>query len=268
MRIIGIVVLLLLVGGLGYYFYGRTAPTQDAAAVPDKPRVIRFASEGAYPPFNYLDTDGQLKGFDIEIAKAVCERAGITCTFSPQDWDGIIPGLLARKYDAIAASMAITPERAKVVAFTKPYYKTPIRFIIARDSKLVISPEGLQGLKIGVQRATTSHDYVSKNYAKFSKIVLYDTQDGAYLDLAAGRVQAVVADAIQAMGWLNSSGGEMADFAGNPLYVDQGIALVTRKGDEELLNKLNIGLEAIVTDGTYEKIRERYFAFDIYNGQF
>ena len=95
--------------------------------------VVRIGTEGAYPPFNYIDENGDLQGFDVDIAKALCDAAGFTCEFVVHDWDGIIPGLLAEKYYAIIASMSITAERAEVVAFTGKYYNTPAKFIASAD---------------------------------------------------------------------------------------------------------------------------------------
>ena len=106
------------------------------ALAADAPQKVRIATEGAYPPFNFKAPDGSLQGFDVDIANAVCAEAHLDCTIVAQDWDGIIPGLLAKKYDAIVASMAVTEERKKKVAFTNKYYNTPPSWIAPKDSKI------------------------------------------------------------------------------------------------------------------------------------
>ena len=113
---------------------------------------IRIGVEGAYPPFSEVAPDGTLKGFDIDIARALCEEIGTECVLVPQDWDGIIPALLARKYDAIIASMSITPERKKKVAFSDKYYNSPAKFARKKGSGITISKAGLKGKTVGVQR--------------------------------------------------------------------------------------------------------------------
>lgn len=121
-------------------------------------KKLRIAVEGAYPPFSEVTPSGQLKGFDIDIANALCAQMKTECTLVQQDFDGMIPALQARKFDAIVASMSITPERQKVVAFTERYYQTPARLVAKNGSKLELTPEGLKGRKIGVQRSTIHED--------------------------------------------------------------------------------------------------------------
>ena len=113
--------------------------------------TLRIGVEGAYPPFSQTEKDGSLTGFDIDIAKALCADMGVECKLVKQDWDGIIPALIAKKYDAIIASMSITEERLEKVDFTKPYYKSPARFIAKKDSGIEISAEGLKGKSVGAE---------------------------------------------------------------------------------------------------------------------
>ena len=157
---------------------------------------IRIGVEGAYPPFSWVEKDGTLKGFDIDIARALCEEIGAECVLVPQDWDGIIPALLARKYDAIIASMSITEERKKKVAFSDKYYNTPAKFACKKGSGITISKAGMKGKTVGVQRATTHDNFITAEFGDSVNIKRYGTQDEAYLDAIAGRVDLLLADSI------------------------------------------------------------------------
>ncbi|MBS7546117.1 ABC transporter substrate-binding protein [Ancylobacter oerskovii] len=238
-----------------------------AATAQAEIKTVRIGTEGAYPPFNSTDSSGQLVGFDIDIAKALCEKMKVECTFVAQDWDGIIPALLAKKFDAIVASMSITDERKEKVAFTVPYYQTPGDFIAPKDTKITdISPEALKGKTLGTQSATTAAVYLEEKY-KGSEIKLYPTQDEANADLAAGRLDAILADKFVLYEWLEKSNdGKCCKFVGPDLkdVNPQGTGIAVRKEDNELREKINAAIKEIVADGTYKKINAKYFPFDIY----
>ncbi len=223
--------------------------------------TIRIGTEGAYPPFNQIDQSGKLVGFDIDIAEALCEAMKAKCEFVTQDWDGIIPGLLAKKYDAIVASMSITPERLQAVAFTDRYYSNALRFVAKKSSGL--DPKSLKGKTIGAQRATIAAQYLNDNMKSVSAR-LYDTQENAYLDLAAGRTDAVLADALVNYEWLNSDAAKNFSFLGDAIDIDDKIGIAIRKNDGELVKRFNAALKTILKDGTYEKINAKYFPFSIY----
>jgi len=224
--------------------------------------VLRIGTEGAYPPFNQIDPSGELIGFDIDIAQALCNNMKVTCEFVRQDWDGIIPGLLARKYDAIVASMSITEERRQAVAFTDPYVSNKLRFVAAEGAEL--DPANLKGKVIGAQRATISASYLEDHPIKGAKVKLYDTQENAYLDLASGRVDALLADMLVSWEWLNSEAGRGFAFLGEPIDLGDRFGIAVRKGDTELLARLNTALAEIIADGTYEELNAKYFPFPIY----
>ena len=232
-------------------------------------KKIKIATEGAYPPFNEVGPDGKLKGFDIDIALALCEKLGAECELVQQDWDGIIPALLAKKYDAIVASMSITEERKKRVDFTDKYYQTPARFVRKKGSAIEITKERLEGKKVGVQRATIHDNYLTDNYGDSVEIVRYGTQDEANLDMLAGRVDLLLADSIALLeGFLKTDKGKDYEFVGPELrdkrWFGEGAGIAVRKEDTDLKEALNKALAAIRADGTYEKIMRRYFDFDIY----
>ena len=157
---------------------------------------LRIGVEGAYPPFSWKEADGTLKGFDVDIALALCEKMGRDCELVEQDWDGIIPALLAKKYDAIVASMSITDERKKRVDFTQKYYNTPAKFVAAENAGFEPTPEGMKGKVVGVQRGTTHQCYMEKMFPDV-ELKLYGTQEQVFLDLGSGRIDAQISDSTQ-----------------------------------------------------------------------
>ena len=225
---------------------------------------LRIATEGAYAPFNFIDTNGKPRGFDVDIALALCEKMRAECEIVAQDWDGIIPGLQARRYDAIVASMSITPERERVVSFTKPYYSNVLAFIGPKNQPMATDSDGLKGKTLGAQRATIAGQYLEDQLGKTVTVKLYDTQDNAYLDLANGRLDGMLSDKFPAYNWLQSAAGQNFEFKGDNIDIDDKIGIAVRKNDNELRERLNQALEEIVTDGTYQEINRRYFPFSIY----
>lgn len=229
---------------------------------------VRIGTEGAYPPFNYKDASGELKGFDIDIAKALCAEMKAECSFVAQDWDGIIPALIAKKYDAIIASMSITEERKKKVDFTNKYYSTPAKFIVDKKSGITdVTPAGLKGKTIGAQGSTIHSNYLEDLY-KGSTIKLYKTQDEANADLAAGRLDAILADSAVLLEWLKKKEGSCCQFTGPDFneekYFGVGAGIAVRKGDDKLREAFNKAIAAILKNGTYKKINDKYFPFSVY----
>ncbi len=231
--------------------------------------MVRFGVEGAYPPFSYVTPEGQLAGFDIDIAKALGEAMGVEVKLVAQDWDGIIPALLARKYDAIIASMSITEERKQKVAFTNKYYQTPAKFVCKKGAIADFSREAIKGKTVGVQRATIHDRYLTDNYGSDVTINRYGTQDEAYLDLVAGRVDMLLADSVALFdGFLKKPEGQDFQFIGpdlnDPKWFGEGAGIALRKEDTDLAQKLNAAIDKIRADGTYKKIQDKYFDFDVY----
>jgi polar amino acid transport system substrate-binding protein/arginine/ornithine transport system substrate-binding protein len=230
--------------------------------------MLRVGVEGAYPPFSWKEADGTLKGFDIDIAMALCAKMGVKCELIEQDWDGIIPALLSKKYDAIIASMSITEERKKRVDFSNKYYNTPAKFVARKDSGLTDTPEGLAGKSVGVQRGTIHQCYMEKMFPD-AELRLYATQEEVFLDLASGRIDAQISDSIQALeGFLGTdAGADYAFLCGDQFDLEchgEGAGIAVRKGEDDLRNKLNLAINAIREDGTYQTINAKYFDFDIF----
>lgn len=232
------------------------------------PNPLRVAAEAAYPPFSELGPDGQLKGFDIDIAKAVCEKLKTRCQFVQTEFDALIPALRAKKFDVIVASMSITPERQKVVDFSNKYYNTPARVVARADASFDGTAAGLQGKTLGVQR-TTIHDRYASATFKGVKIVRYAKQDEIYLDMIAARLDATLADSVALeQGFLKTAAGRAFAFKGpvydDPAFFGMGAGIAMRKGDTALRDAINGALAAIRADGTYKTIQAKYFDFDIY----
>ncbi len=229
---------------------------------------LRVGVEGAYPPFSSVGPDGQLRGFDIDIAKALCAQMKAECTLIQQSFDGMIPALNARKFDLLVASHAITAERQRVVDFSEKYYQTPARLIGKAGLVLAATEAGLKGKRIGVQRATT-HDRFATDTFKQSEIVRYTRQDDVFLDLGAGRVDVALLDSVAASaGFLKTPAGQGFALIGpafnDSRYFGAGSGVVVRKGNAQLLQRVNAALQAIRANGTYQHIQSKYFDFDVY----
>jgi histidine transport system substrate-binding protein len=238
-------------------------------------KEIRLASEGAYPPFNTIGADGALGGFDIDIGNALCAEMQAKCTWVKQEWDGMIPALNARKFDAIIASMSITEERQKQVDFSDKYYATPLGLVAKKGSPLTPTAESLKGKKVGVQRGTVADNFATKFWEpKGVSLVRYGKQDEAYLDLTAGRLEAALADALEADGgFLTKPEGAAYAFMGGRMFgatpeekavIGDGVGVAVRKKDTDLKAQFNKALAAIRANGTYETLRKKYFDYDIY----
>lgn len=234
-------------------------------------KTVRFGVEGAYPPFSWTDSSGEIKGFDIDLAHALCQQMAVKCELVAQDWDGMIPALLSRKYDAIIAAMSITDERRKKVDFTEKYARIPNRFVAAKGTTLELTPEGMADKRIGVQRATTHDKYLTDNFGTNVTIVRYGNADEAYLDLKAGRVLALLADASAIdQGLLSKEGGDKYEYVGPALtdrqWFGDGMGIAVRKGDQDLKAKLNEAIKTLRANGKYQEINQKYFKYDIYGG--
>jgi polar amino acid transport system substrate-binding protein len=237
-----------------------------AAAAQQK---LRLGTEGAYPPFNMIDSSGNITGFDVDIGLALCAKMGVECEVVAQDWDGIIPGLLAKKYDFIIASMFITDERKKQVSFTDPYYIAAMTHVAQKDSGITeFTDEAMAGKVIGAQSGTTQANYVQQVYPS-ADIRLYPTQDEVNLDLASGRLDLQVGDLLPLLDWLNNTDdGACCEMIGKPItdpkFVGEGVGIAVRQEDNELRENLNKALKEIREDGTYKAINDKYFPIDVF----
>ncbi|EHD21952.1 MULTISPECIES: arginine ABC transporter substrate-binding protein [Brenneria] len=220
--------------------------------------TIRFASSATYPPFESLDANNDIVGFDIDLAKALCKQMQATCTFSNQAFDSLIPALKFRRYDAVISGMDITPERSKQVAFTQPYYA---------NSAVVIAQKGkfsdfaaLQGKRIGMENGTTHQKYMHDKHPEV-RTVSYDSYQNAVLDLKNGRIDGVFGDTAVVNEWIKTNPDltTVGEHVTDREYFGTGLGIAVRPNDQALLEKLNKALDAIKADGTYQAINDKWF---------
>lgn len=236
----------------------------------DDRQKVRIAVDVPYPPFEYRTADGELAGFEIDLGNELCQRAKLDCEWVVQGWDGIIPGLLSRKYDAILSSMRITPAREKQVRFTEPYAMSPKVWVAQRGSDIDIDDmETLKGLAVGVQRGTTQDSYVTERYADTFDIQRYATAADVALDLQSQRLELAFINYPVALDTLEVDNAD-SDFVqlgpriNSPESIfGKGNAIAVRPRDKELANTFNQALDSVYADGTFVELMETYFDYDL-----
>jgi polar amino acid transport system substrate-binding protein len=244
-----------------------TAALALTAGAAQAQETLRIGTEGAYAPFNFTNAAGELEGFDIDIARALCDQMEVTCEFVTSDWDGIIPGLQNNRFDAIIASMSITPERKEQVLFTNKYYNTPPAIAVPTDSDITeATPEALSGRSIGVQGSTT-HSEAAQSYFPDADVRIYPTAEEYQLDIENGRLDAVMDDVVVLSEWVEGAGDccEVLDtLTPDPAIYGEGAGIALRLGEDELAERFNAAIDAIRENGTYAEIQGKYFDFDVY----
>ncbi len=226
-------------------------------------KKVRIAVDIPYEPFEYKNPDGTFTGFEVDLGNAVCKEIGAECEWIVQAWDGIIPGLLARKYDAIMSSMSITEERAQKVLFSEGYYNTPSAWFGKKDkgSLDISSKADLKGKVVGVQRGTLQDGYVTDNFDDTVEVKRYTTADDLVLDLTGGRLDLVFLDfPVGEKTVLSNSDYQVI---GGHIQVGDGVGVAFRKRDTDLADKFNAALKKLKNNGTYDTIMKKYFAYDI-----
>jgi octopine/nopaline transport system substrate-binding protein len=257
------------------------------ALAKDWTKVV-IATEGAYAPYNLHAPDGKLIGFEIDLANDLCGRLKITCEFVAQDWDGIIPGLNAGKYDAIMSGMSITDKRLEVINFSRNYSQAPTTFAVPKTSPLAKMPGTgtrislddkaateaavkeltpvLKGKIIGVQVATIQADMLNTYFKGIAEVRTYKTTEEHDLDLQAGRVDAALAATSYFISTLSKPGGDKLVLAG-PLFtgglLGRGTGIGIRKTDPELKVMFDKAINAAIADGTVRKLSVQWFKTDI-----
>jgi arginine/ornithine transport system substrate-binding protein len=245
------------------------AAVTASAAAPAAPAELKVAIDPTYEPFTFKTADGKPTGFDVDMANAICEEIKRTCVFVEQPWDGMIPGLIAKKYDVIASSMSVTEERLAQVDFSDKYYNTPSRVVLKKSVKFT-NPASIKGKKIGVLKASTQEKYAQGVLTPAGvKVVSYDAQDQVYLDIKAGRLDGTVADYLEVNGgFLGKPGGEAYELKGEdlfePKYFGTGVGVAMAKGQDALKAQINTAIKTIRDGGKYKVINDKYFKIDVY----
>ncbi|MDZ4300247.1 transporter substrate-binding domain-containing protein [Hydrogenophaga taeniospiralis] len=248
------------------------APAEPAAAAaPAAPASqwpeLRVAIDPTYKPFTYKTEAGEPAGFDVDVAKALCDELKSKCVFVEQAWDGMIPGLQAKKYDAIISSMSITEERKQAVDFTGKYYNTPSCVVVKSALNLGAEAANFKGKKIGVLKASTQEKYaMGELQPAGATIVPYDAQDQVYLDIKSGRLDGTVADVVEVNGgFLSTPDGKDYACAGTRIpvefdakYFGAGAGVAIRKEDTALRDALNAGIKAIRDSGKWKELAEKH----------
>lgn len=231
--------------------------------------VLRIATDGTFPPYSTVNPDGTLAGFDVDIANALCAEMKVTCELRQYDFDGMIAGLKARKFDMIVASMAITEERLRQIAFSDKYQGGYSRFMGPRETTLSGEPAAMVGKRIGVQLGSIQEHYAKDVYGKAgAEMRTYGSAEQAWLDLMADRLDAIVVEIGVGMEFKKREGAAGFDFFGprmnDPAYFGTGSGIAVRKQDARLLGEVNKALGTLLANGTYQQINDKYFDYDQY----
>jgi len=226
---------------------------------------IRFGLEALYPPFESKTSTGELQGFDIDLGNAVCQAAKAKCQWLDTSFDGLIPALEGRKFDAINSAMNVTEKRKQAIDFTDVIYRVPTKLIAHAGSGLTATPEGLKGKSVGVLQGSIQESYANAHWAPQGiHVVSYQDQNQVYMDLTSGRLDStlVLAPAGQS-GFLAQPQGKGFVFVGDAVNDDKilgsGIAFGIRKGDDTLKQELNAAIAKVKAQGTIKTLAHRYF---------
>jgi polar amino acid transport system substrate-binding protein len=219
--------------------------------------TVRIATEGAYAPWNFLDDSGNPAGFEIELGNAICETAELTCEWVINDWDSIIPNLLAGNYDAIMAGMSITDERRETIAFSENYYPAdPSKYAAAAGATLDFA--NLTGARVGVQGGTVQAAYAEETLGGNNTVVSFTTADQAMADLAAGNLDVIFADGAYLEPVVNASSGAI-EFVGEDVAIGDGYGAGLRKEDADLKAKFDGAIASMKQDGSLDTLIAKWF---------
>ncbi|WP_428669773.1 transporter substrate-binding domain-containing protein [Reyranella sp.] len=250
-------------------------PAKPAPAKPPAPKSpftppafkITIATEGAYPPFNYLDRKGLPAGFEMELAQDACQRMKAECEFVAAKWDDLVPGLIDKKFDIVMSSLEVNNERRRRLGMSRRYYLSPGAFIAAKGQPFDGPPSLLRNRKIGVQKDSTHLDWLDKSFRRSAQIKRYPTVADALNALTSDEVDAVFGDKVQLWLWSQKPEGKCCEVMGQDIKDTQtlgvGVSAGIRREDIKLRDAFNKALGEMMSDGTYKKISEKYFPFPL-----
>ncbi len=240
--------------------------------------TLRVGMECTYAPFNYRTADGDLAGYDVDVAKGVAEIIGADLEFVCQQWDGMIPALLANKFDLIVASMSITDTRKEKIDFSAPYRDSVGRLIGKADANLNLfddsgAPiaENFNGLRVGLERASTYENWFNAKLPG-AEIVLYDGSEPLYLDLQNGRVDMIMTNPMKAqLRFLSKEAGNKFGFVSPAIseveYFGIGVGIGLRQGQDELRERLSAAIRDLINNGSLKEYALKIFPFQIHNDE-
>jgi polar amino acid transport system substrate-binding protein len=230
---------------------------------------IRFVTDNDYPPFNYLDEEGELTGFNVDLMRVICEELSVECSIRTASWGRLLPSLKDGEADAVIASIRVSEKTLRQVDFTDSYYHTPARFAALKSNPVkAITPEKLLDKKIGVIGGTSHQAYLRDFFSK-STVIPYETADEAKSSLREGKVDFLFGDGVSLMFWLNgTSSEECCEFRGGPFteskYFGEGVGIAVRKGNRRMRDALNYGLFLARSQGRFEELHLRYFPLSFF----
>jgi polar amino acid transport system substrate-binding protein len=237
--------------------------TDDGGTLPRRV-AIRFLTDNDFPPFNYLDEDNVLTGFNVDVARAVCLELSAACDIQVRAWSEMLPALKRGEADAVIASHAVSAAALKAFDFTDRYYHTPARFAGKRGAARVeVTPEGLEGKKIAVAKGT-AHEAYARAFFRYSAIRAYENAELARDALITGAVDLLFEDGISLVFWLNGSASKACcEFKGGPFgepkYFGDGVGIIVNREDGQLKTLINVALKRMRESGRYEELVLRYF---------
>lgn len=248
---------------------GQGAPAAEKAPAVERRVVMRFLTESEFPPFNFYDDEGVLTGFNVDLARALCLELNVACDIQVREWEELLPALTRGEADAVIAAHVVNAKALRTVDFTDRYFHTAARFAGPREgTKPEITPDGLEGKRIGVVKGTAHEAYLAE-FFRLGQIQAFDTSDRAREALIQGKLDVIFDDGISLVLWLNGTASkDCCELRGGPFleprFFGEGIAIAIPKGDARLKSDLNGALKRVRASGRLDELMMQYFKTRLY----